>query len=56
MSLVAALLMFQDDTQIPSAAAAGLGMGMMLVWLVIVVLMIAGGLALYLIARRRSVR
>ena len=40
MSL-AALLMFQDDTQVPSAVGAGIGMGMMLVWLAIVVLLIA---------------
>ena len=40
MSL-AALLMFQDDSQVPSAVGAGLGMGMVLVWLAIVVLLVA---------------
>jgi ABC-type sulfate transport system permease subunit len=38
---VAALMMFQDDSQVPSAAAAGVGMGMMLVWLAVVIVLIA---------------
>jgi ABC-type sulfate transport system permease subunit len=41
MNLVAALLMFQDNTQMPSAAAAGMGIGMMIVWLAVVIVMIA---------------
>ena len=41
MNLVAALLMFQDEPQIPSGAVAGIGMGMVLVWLAVVVVLIA---------------
>jgi hypothetical protein len=42
MNSVAALMLLQEEPQIPSGAAAGMGIGMMVVWLVVVVLMIAG--------------
>jgi len=41
MISVAALMLLQEEPEIPSAAAAGMGIGMMVIWLVVVVVMIA---------------
>jgi hypothetical protein len=41
MISVAALMLLQEEPQIPSGAAAGMGIGMMVLWLAILILMIA---------------
>ena len=41
MNSVVALMLLQEEPQIPSGAAAGMGIGMMVLWLAIVILMIA---------------
>jgi hypothetical protein len=41
MISVSALMLFQEEPQIPSAAAGGLGIGMMVLWLAVLILMIA---------------
>ena len=41
MISVAALMLLQEEPQIPSGAAAGMGIGMMVLWLAIVILVIA---------------
>ncbi len=41
MISVAALMLLQEEPQIPSGAAAGMGIGMMVLWLVILILVIA---------------
>jgi uncharacterized membrane protein YhaH (DUF805 family) len=41
MMSVAALMLFQEEPQIPSAAAQGMGIGMIVLWLAVVILMIA---------------
>jgi len=41
MNSVAALILLQEEPQIPSGAAAGMGIGMMVLWLAILILVIA---------------